>query len=266
MALERLRLDGKVAIVTGGARGVGLGIANVLAEAGAAIVLTDFNEENLGRTVAELAAKGRRVTGVLADVTKTADNERTIASALEAFGRIDILINNAGGSAGSVPYSEATSEMFVRDLHLNVISAFELTNLAAPHLMKHEGGSVVNISSRAAEWPGVAVAYSVAKAGLEQLTRRMAWALAPKVRVNAIALAGIMTDAFQSNLDRGQGMRERFLSQIPLQRFGDVEGIGLAALFLCSKDCFATASVIRLDGGKTVAAGSGQVPTYQSLG
>ena len=250
MALERLKLDGKVAIITGGARGVGRGIASVLSEAGAAIVMTGRTASDLDRAVADLKSKGARAFAVAGDVTNKADNERTVAAALEEFGRIDILINNAGGSPPQ-PFLEITSESFLQDFRFNVLSAFELTQLAAPHMLAAGGGSVVNISSRSAQFGGKGfTTYSACKAALEQLSKMMAWELAPKIRVNAISLGTIQTEGLESGLAMmGEGARESIARRVPLQRIGDAQSVGLAALYLCSDECYSTASVIRVDGG-----------------
>lgn len=250
MSPKRLRLDGKVAIVTGGARGIGRGIAEALVEAGASVVLTARTQVDLDRAVSEIEAHGGRAVAVAGDVTNRADNECTIRAALESFGRIDILINNAGGTYES-PFFDISVSKFERLLKFNLLSAFELTQLAVPHILKCGGGSVVNISSRSAQFGGTGfMPYSVSKAALEQLTRTMAWELAPKIRVNAIAVGIVQTDAWDSALQRiGEDSRQNFMSKIPLQRVGRVEDIGLAALYLCSDASYATATVMNVDGG-----------------
>lgn len=244
MALERTKLDGKVAIISGGARGVGRGIANALMEAGASTVLMDLDP-----AVAEVESTGGRAIGVVGSVMDRRDIERTVQTALDKFGRIDIVINNVGG-AGAVPFFDLTEEKFLRDFHFNVISAFSLTQLAAPHMMKNGDGAVVNISSRSSELgrPGF-TSYSVVKAGLEALTRMMARELAPKIRVNAISMGMIQTDALKNYLSKVEGALDKALPQIPLHRIGEIDDIGLAALYLCSKGCYATGAVLNIDGG-----------------
>lgn len=251
MALERLNLDGKVAIITGGARGVGRGIADVLAEAGASVVISARTQADLDDAVAKIKARGGKAAALACDVTREADNRRLIDAALERFGRIDILVNNAGG-AKAVPFMEETADKFARDFHFNVISAFQLTQMAAPHLIAAGGGSVVNISSRSAQVGGRGfTTYSVAKLGLERLTHIMAQELAPHIRVNAISLGTIMSDGLQGYLDSNPELKASFYGKIPLGRVGDAADIGLAALYLCSAGCYATGAVIRVDGGIT---------------
>lgn len=250
MALERLRQDGKVAIVTGGARGIGLGVARVLAEAGASIVLTARTPAHVDAAVAGLEALGARAIAIVGDVTKKADNQNVIDTALREFGRIDILINNAGGTDGVRPFLEIDEGKFEGDFRLNVQSALQMTQLAAPHLMKSGEGSVVNISSRSAQLGSRGfTSYSVVKAALERLTCMMAKELAPDVRVNAISLGAIHTEAFQEVLKITPSLAETLTSQIPLHRIGEPEDVGLAALYLCSSRAYATGMVMQLDGG-----------------
>ena len=250
MALERLRQDGKVAIVTGGVRGVGLGVARVLAEAGASIVVTARTASHIDSAVASLQALGASATGIVGDVTKRADNEHVIETALREFGRIDILINNAGGTDGIRPFLEIDEEKFEGDFRLNVQSALQMTQLAAPHLMKSGDGSVVNISSRSAQLGSRGfTSYSVVKAALERLTCMMAKELAPTVRVNAISLGTIFTEGFEQILKITPDLADTLTNLIPLHRIGDPEDVGLAALYLCSSRAYATGTVMRLDGG-----------------
>lgn len=251
MTLQRLRLDGKVAIITGGARGVGRGVAQALAEAGASVLLTARTQADLDATVAEFTAAGAKAVGIAADVMSDADNKRVIEAAVDTFGGIDILVNNAGG-AHPVPFMDVTTEKFVRDLHFNVVSAFQLTQLAVPYLKAKGAGSVVNISSRSAQVGGKGfLTYSVAKTALERLSHMMAQELAPDIRVNTISLGTIMTDALQGYLDSSPEAREGIQTNIPLQRIGTTGDIGLAALFLCAQEGYATGTVIRVDGGIT---------------
>ena len=248
-SLQRLRLDGKVAVITGGARGVGRGVAKVLSEAGASVVLTARTQADLDVTVAQINGQGARAVAVAADASQRIENARTVETALEAFGRIDIVVNNAGG-AGRASFEEITEEKFLHDFQFNVVSAFSLTQLAAPHMRKSGGGAIVNISSRASQLGGPGfLTYSVVKAGLEQMTRMLARDLAPDIRVNAISLGMISTDALAGYLDAQPGARERVLRQIPLQRIGDVGDVGLAALFLCAENGYATGAVLNIDGG-----------------
>ena len=248
MALERLRLDGQVALVTGGGRGVGRGIAKVLAEAGAAVVVTARSRDQLDDTVSTIREAGGRAIAFTGDVTKRADNERAVAAALEEFGRIDILVNNAGGGKYK-PFLELTDDDLRFEFDWNALSAFMLTQIAAPHMLKAGAGAVVNISSGAGHMPIRGMTpYSVAKAALEMLTRVMADELAPKIRVNAISLGTVKTPGLQ-NAYVSDGLRDRMMERIPLHREGEVEDIGLMALYLCGPQCYATGAVMHVDGG-----------------
>lgn len=250
MALERHNLSGKVAIVTGGGRGVGRGIARVLAEAGAKVVLTARTVEQLDNSVADITGKGGVAIGVAGDATKIEDAQRTIDTTLDSFGRLDIMINNVGGATYSDSFMDTTAEKFISDFQLNVISAFNFTKLSAPHIKKAGGGSVVNISSRAAggfTTEGL-IPYSVTKLALEQLTRLSARALAPEIRVNAIAL-GTIEASWMDDSKMNQEMRDSIAAQSPLLRVGDPDDIGLAALYLCSEGCYASGAILNVDGG-----------------
>ncbi|WP_333606151.1 SDR family NAD(P)-dependent oxidoreductase [Novosphingobium sp.] len=247
---EQTRLDGKVAIVTGGARGIGRGIAQALAGAGATVMVTGRTQTTLDETVAQINAQGGKAVAVLADVECSADNKRTVETALDLFGRIDILINNAGGTYHA-KFFEITIDRFATALRFNLLSAFEMTQLAAPH-MKNGTGCVINISSRSAEFGGGPnfLTYSVSKAALEQLTRTMAWELAPTIRVNAISVGVVRTDAWDVGFSMMDDDAKRmFMKQVPLQTLGSVENIGLAALYLCSDMSYVTAQIVNVDGG-----------------
>lgn len=252
MTLERMNLEGKVAIVTGGGQGVGRGIAEVLAEAGATVVVTARRTDGIAETVEAIESRGGRALAIQADATSRADNERVVAQAVEAFGRIDILVNNVGGSGGGMkPFIDVSEADLLHDFQLNVVSAFMLTQLCAPHMRQSGGGSVVNISSRAGTFVGKGrIQYGVAKAALEQLTRLMAQELGPEIRVNAIALGTIMTPALENVIARDNGaMGDALFKCNPLQAIGNVGDIGLATLYFCAKDCYATGSVLYVDGG-----------------
>ena len=140
MKLDRLRLDGQVALITGGGRGIGRGIATVLSEAGAAVVVTARSPGEIQETVELVRKAGGRAIAVQGDVTKRADNARLVEATLEEFGQIDIVVNNAGGSGGLKPFAELTEELFIDDFRLNTLSAFTLTQLAAPHMADRRFG------------------------------------------------------------------------------------------------------------------------------
>jgi len=249
VALERLRLDGQVAVITGAGRGVGRGIATVLAEAGAIIVGTARTPTEVTDTAATIEKAGGRALALVGDAVKREDSERIVNATIERFGRIDILVNNAGGSDYKA-FLDVTEVDFKYHFDWNTTSAFLMSQAAAPHMLKAGTGSIVNISSGAAHF-GIRgmMPYCVAKGGLEQLTRAMAQELAPKIRVNAIALGAIMTPALQNTFDMQEGFQEKLRSLTPLKREGDAEDVGLATLYLCSRGCYASGAIFNLDGG-----------------
>jgi NAD(P)-dependent dehydrogenase (short-subunit alcohol dehydrogenase family) len=249
MGLSNLRLDGQVAIITGSGRGVGRGIATVLAEAGATIVCSARTKTEIDETVALIEKAGGKAIALTADVMKRDDLVKLAADTMERFGRIDILINNAGGNEFR-PFLEISEEEFKFHFDWNTTSAFLLSQAVTPHMVKAGHGSIVNVSSGAARI-GIRgmLAYGVAKAGTEQLTRGLAQELAPKIRVNCVALGAVLTPALQNMYDMQPEFRDKLHALTPLRTHGDPEDVGLAVLWLCSKGCYATGTIIHIDGG-----------------
>lgn len=249
MALEQFRLDGQVAIVTGAGRGVGAGIAKVLAEAGAAVVGTARTESQISQTISEIERAGGNGLALVADAMNRSDSRRVVETTMERFGRIDILVNNVGGSTYA-RFLDITDEDFRHTFDWCVTSAFMMSQLVAPHMLSAGHGSIVNISSGSARFGIRALtAYCVAKGGLEALTRAMAQELAPKIRVNAIALGSFATDGLQGSLDLMPGSLEKMQELTPLHRLGDVEDLGRLTVYLCTRDCYATNATFHVDGG-----------------
>jgi 7-alpha-hydroxysteroid dehydrogenase len=249
MALEQFKLDGQVAIVTGAGRGVGEGIAKVLAEAGASIVGTSRTEDQIAGTIKDIENAGGAGLGLVADAMSRADGERVVEAAMERFGRIDILVNNVGGSSYA-RFLDITDEDFRHTFDWCVTSAFIMSQLAAPHMLEAGHGSIINISSGSARFGIRALtAYCVAKGGLEALTRAMAQELAPKIRVNAIALGSFATTGLKQSLDMMPGSLEKMNESTPLHRLGDVEDLGRLAVYLSTRDCYATNATFHVDGG-----------------
>lgn len=249
MALEQFRLENKVAIVTGAGRGVGEGIAKVLAEAGATVVGTARTTAEVDQTIADIKAAGGRGLALTADALVREDSERVIRTAIDEFGRIDILINNVGFATYG-PFLSLSEDNLRSTFDYCVTSAFTMSQLAVPHMLDVGRGSIVNISSGAGRF-GIRglLPYSVAKGGLESLTRAMAQELAPKIRVNAIALGAFRTAGLQSSFDLMPGSEEQLKARTPLHRVGDVADLGRLALYLSTADCYATSSVFVVDGG-----------------
>jgi 7-alpha-hydroxysteroid dehydrogenase len=246
--LDRFRLDDKVAVVTGAGRGIGAGVARAFAEAGAHVVCAARTPEQIEETAAAVRALGRRALAVPCDVMERAQLERLVDAALAEFGRLDVLVNNAGGwpPKAALRTSERDFEAAFR---FNVTSAFLLTRFAVPHLAKGGAGAVVNVSSAAGRLaqPGFA-AYGTAKAALSFLTRNLAAEFAPKVRVNAIAVGSVETSALEGILD-GE-LRRRMEEATPMGRIGGVEDVAACALYLASPAAgWVTGKVFEVDGG-----------------
>lgn len=252
MLLDRFRVDGKVAIVTGAGRGIGAGAALALAEMGADVVCAARTREQI-EEVAERARRfGCRALAVPCDVNDRADIENVVNRAAGEFGRIDILVNNAGGWLPQAAL-ETSEESFEGAFHFNVTSAFAMTRLAVPHMLKGDGGAIVNISSAAGRYvvPGF-VAYGTAKAALSFMTRMLAHELAPRVRVNAIAVGAVDTSALAPFLDAA--LRAKMSALTPMRRIGTVEDIALAVLYLATPaSSWVTGKVFEIDGGSEVS-------------
>jgi 7-alpha-hydroxysteroid dehydrogenase len=248
--MDMFRVDGKVAIVTGGSRGIGAASALALAESGADLVVSARDPDTLADLVKRVEEIGRRATAVPADLSDLANLPALVDGAMSNYGRIDIVLNNVGGSMPR-PLLDTSSRVFEEAFHWNVTTGFELTRLAVPHLLASGGGSVINISSAVGHLTDRGfVAYGTAKAAVDQMTRLMAKDLAPKIRVNAIAPGSIDTEALATVLD--DQMRLTMTSLTPLRRLGRVEDIAAAVVYLASDaGSFITGKVIEVDGGIT---------------
>ena len=254
MILDLFKLTDRVAIVTGAGRGIGRGIALGFAEAGAHLACAARSVPQIEETAAAVRERGRRALAVPCDVTQRAQLEQLVAATLAEFGRIDLLVNNAGGW----PPKDAlrTSEKaFEEAFHFNVTSAFLLTRLVVPHMVKNGGGAIVNISSRAGSLiqPGFA-AYGTAKAALSFLSQTLGAEFAPKVRVNAIAVGAVDTSALEIVMT-DENLRREFEHNTPMGRIGRVEDIAAAAVYLASPAAaWVTGKVFEVDGGSEIPA------------
>jgi 7-alpha-hydroxysteroid dehydrogenase len=241
-------LKDKVAIVTGGGAGIGRGISELFARAGAAVAVGDLKRETAEAVAAGIVHAGGKAVGVACDVTDEAARVGLVRSALHAFGRIDVLVNNAGGG-GPKPF-DMPLETFVWAFELNVFSMFRMCQLCAPHLEAAGGGAIVNISSMAGENKNVRMAsYASSKAAANHLTRNLAFDLGPQgIRVNAIAPGAIRTDALASVLT--PEIEKAMLRHTPLARLGEPADIAFAALFLCSPAAaWISGQVLTVSGG-----------------
>ena len=248
---ELFGLSGEVAVVTGAGRGIGEGIAKVLAGAGASVVCAARRTEEIERVASEIVAANGKAIAVSTDVTDDAALRRTAEAARSEFGRLDIWVNNAGGSPLQVPLTKLPREEWDATMALNLTAIWVSTCIAAE--LMEDGGRVLNISSLAAEQviPGSGH-YSAAKAGVNMLTRTFAKELGPRIRVNCIMPGAVPTEIMMKAMKLSEEdlpNLERML-QLPAGRLGTPEDLGAAALFLCSKASeWITGQCINVSGG-----------------
>jgi 7-alpha-hydroxysteroid dehydrogenase len=249
MLLDRFNLTDKVAIVTGCGRGIGAGCALAFAEAGADVVIAARTKEQLEEVAWKVSDLGRRALGVPCDVNETANLELIVDQAMSEFGRIDIVVNNAGGAMPG-PFLDTSEKALEGAFHFNVTTAFTLSKLAVPHMLAGDGGSIVNISSAMGRLTDRGyVAYGTAKGALSHMTRLMAFDLAPRIRVNAIAVGSVATSALEIVLTNDE-LRNEMVEKTPLKRLGDTDDIAIAALYLASPaGSFVTGKILEVDGG-----------------
>jgi len=247
--LDRFKLTDRVAIVTGAGKGIGAGTARALAEAGADVVVAARTVADIEQTAADVRERGRRSLAVPCDVTRTEDLEALVAATVAEFGRVDVLVNNAGGWLPR-PLMETSEKAFEAAHRFNVTSAFLMIRFAVPAMLEHGGGSIVNISSRAASMvqPGF-TAYGTAKAGLSFMTRLAAPELAPKIRVNAIEVGGVETAALEMVLS-DESVRRELEDNTPMRRVGQVDDIAACVVYLSSPAAsWVTGKIFEIDGG-----------------
>ena len=248
-----MRLEGKVAVVTGAASGFGEGIATLFAAEGARVVVADVND-NAGRTVADRI--GDSALFVHADVSRDADVAGMIGVAREKFGRVDVLVNNAGWTHDNQPMLDVTEEDFDRVFAVNVKSIYLGAKHAVPTMREQGGGVIINVASTAGLRPRPGLTwYNGSKGAVITLTKSMAVELAPdRIRVcgiNPVVGETGLTAKFMGG-DTPE-KRAQFISTIPLGRMSTPRDVAVAALFLCSDEAeFLTGSSIDVDGGRLV--------------
>ncbi|MFH5926551.1 7-alpha-hydroxysteroid dehydrogenase [Roseomonas xinghualingensis] len=245
---RQFRLDGDVALITGAGAGIGRAIAQTIAGAGAAVVVSDLKAEAAETVAAEIRQARGQAEGIGCNVTKEADLRAAVQTAVERFGVLTILVNNAGGG-GPKPFDMPIDD-FRRAFELNLFSVFRLSQLAAPHMAAAGHGAILNISSMAGENRNVRMtSYGSSKAAVNHLTRNMAFDLGPQgIRVNAIAPGAIRTDALASMLT--PEVEKAMLRHTPLGRLGQPQDIANAALFLCSPAAsWISGQVLTVSGG-----------------
>jgi 7-alpha-hydroxysteroid dehydrogenase len=247
--LDAFRLDGKAAIVTGGGRGIGAEIARTFAEAGADVVVAARTKDQLDHVAEDVRARGRRAVVAAVDVNDNDALTDLVAQTVNELGRIDIVVNNAGGTMPR-PFLDTSPGFLERSFHFNVTTAFVLSKAAAPHLLDAGEGAIVNISSAIGRLRDRGfIAYGTAKGALSHMTRLMAADLAPRVRVNGIAVGSVATSALEIVLE-DDAIREQMVRRTPLKRLGEPADIARCALYLASPAAsFVTGKVLEVDGG-----------------
>lgn len=244
-----MRLKSKVAIVTGGARGIGLAVARAYAREGAIVAIADVNEAAAKTAADGLAATGATAMAVAVNVADQASVATMVKSVLDAHGRIDILMNNAG-VGGNTPFLETSLADWNRIVGINLTGAFLVAQAVAREMVKTGGGKIVNIASLSGQRGGNGrAAYGSAKAGLELLTKVMAVELAPhNINVNNIAPGAIETE--MAKFAHDQATRAAYNYLIPMTRYGTPEEIADAAVFLCSDQArYVHGHTLNVDGG-----------------
>jgi NAD(P)-dependent dehydrogenase (short-subunit alcohol dehydrogenase family) len=247
-------LQGKVAVITGGSRGLGLEIAHAYAAAGARVVIASRKAEACASAAAEIqAASGQECLGVGCHVGRWTDCDRLAETAYARFGRVDVLVNNAGMSPLYGALTEVSEDLYDKVFAVNLRGAFRLASLIGTRMAAGDGGSIINVSSIAAVQPTPnELPYAMAKAGLNAMTVGLARAFGPRVRVNCIMPGPFMTDITKAWDLEAFARTARTL--IPLQRGGEPrEVVGAALYFASDAASYTTGAVLKIDGGLAFA-------------
>ena len=254
---ELLSLEGKAAIVTGGAKGIGYGISYRLAEAGVKVLIADMDEATARKTAQEFSSKGWIAETIKVDVSNEEDVKNMVTACKDKFGSVDILVNNAG-IYPPVPVAEMTAEQFEKVMHVNLRSVFLTTKYVVELMKQQGGGKIINITSIDALHPSMIglAHYDASKHGAWGFTKNSALELAEhKIWVNAIAPGGIATPGVAamsqgSSAEQMTDQTKAFMAKIPMHRMGEPDEIGMVALFLASDmSSYMTGSQIVVDGG-----------------
>lgn len=249
MILDRFRLTDQVAIVTGAGRGIGAATAIALAEAGADVVISSRTLDQLHDVAAQIESVGRRAHIVPADLSDLDAVAGLADQAMEAFGRIDIVVDNLGGSMPR-PFEHTSPRFLTEAFSFNVATAHALNRAAVPHMLATGGGAIVGISSVVGRVTGRGyLAYGTAKAALSHYTRLAARDLSPRIRINAIAVGSVATSALDIVME-DDATREAMIAATPVRRMGEPDDIAGTVLFLASQaGSFLTGKVLEVDGG-----------------
>ena len=246
--LDRFRVDGKVAIVTGASRGIGAASAAALAEVGADVVIAARSEDTLAEVTQQIESFGRKAVAVAVDLNDLAAMQTLVDAATSELGGLDIVVNNVGGTMPQ-PFLDTSVQAFEGAFHFNVTTAYQLSQLATPVMLAQGSGTIINIASTMG-WQadrGYA-AYGTAKGALAHLTRLLAADLAPKIRVNAIAPGAIKTDALGGVLN--DELERLMVDGTPMRRLGEVDDIALGVVYLASEaSSYMTGRMLQIDGG-----------------
>ena len=249
--MNAIDLKGRIAIITGGARGLGFATAQKLLQSGAAVALWDIDPEALAKAVAVLTSSGK-VHASIVDVTDAASIGGAVDTLIRDAGKIDILVNNAGITGGNAPLWELTPEVWRRVIEVNLVGPYLTCRAVVPHMVAAAYGRIVNIASIAGkEGNPNASHYSASKAGLIGLTKSLAKELASKgVLVNCVTPAAARTEMFDQ---MKQHHIDYMLAKIPMNRFLEVEELAAMVAWLASGDCsFSTGAVFDISGGRAV--------------
>jgi 7-alpha-hydroxysteroid dehydrogenase len=244
-------LQDKVAIITGGGRGIGEGIARAFVGAGASVALVARTKEQVEGVAADLNASGGRAVAIPTDVTDFSGLQRLIDRVVGEFGGLDTVVNCAGGGDMWHAFLDNSTAELEEDFHFNVVAPFELIRLAVPHLLERPGASVLNVVSGAINMQTRGhLSYDASKGALFYATRSMAASLGPRVRVNGIMPGIIETEAMKAVVANHQGVLDQLLSRTRMRRLGTPRDIGLAAVYLTSPAAsWMTGVMLDVDGG-----------------
>jgi NAD(P)-dependent dehydrogenase (short-subunit alcohol dehydrogenase family) len=253
---RKMLLDNRVAIITGGARGIGKGIALKFAEEGCSVAIADIQIKEAEKTVLEILDKGVQALAIECDATNSSQVQDMVDKVIEKFGKIDILVNNTGGFGPMISVTEISEKEWERVVNLNVKGTFLCSKAVAPHMIKNRYGKIINISSVAAISTGPPnIHYSTAKGGVLSFTIGLAGELAPyNICVNAILPGVIQTTMWDPSVPAGAD-KDAFFKQlakanIPLGRAGTPEDVGLVALFFASElSRYVTGDRLNVGGG-----------------
>lgn len=252
--LDRFKLDGKTAIVTGASKGIGEAIAYALAEAGANVVVSSRKQEAVDEVAHQLKAKGYEARAIAANTGDGDQLRALVEEAVQAFGGIDIIVNNAAANPTFGPIEKTEPWAYDKIMEVNVKGPFELCRLALPEIKKRGGGAIINISSVGGLSPEAQLGiYSVSKAALISLTKVLAkeWGQYG-IRANAIC-PGLIKTKFSQALWSNEQIMKHLSAQLPLSRAGTVEEVaGLALLLASDAGSYCTGAVFTADGGLTV--------------